>query len=64
MFAEFVDGGTDTVVHENDVEFRLQTRSSGHKLSGIVHTLLANQVEIPEAKIQEIMQEPCSILST
>ncbi|KAM7342139.1 fas apoptotic inhibitory molecule 1 isoform 1-T7 [Cochliomyia hominivorax] len=62
--AEFVEGGTDTVVHENDIEFRLQTRSSGHKLSGIVHTLLANQVEIPEAKIQEIMQEPCSILST
>lgn len=51
------------MVHENDVEFRLQTRSSGNKLSGIVHTLLANQVEIPEAKIQEIMQEPCSILS-
>ncbi|XP_013100263.1 fas apoptotic inhibitory molecule 1 [Stomoxys calcitrans] len=62
--AEFVDGGTDTLIHINDVDFTLQTRSSGNKLSGIRHTLLANHVEIPEAKIQEIMQEPCSILST
>ncbi|KAI9579502.1 fas apoptotic inhibitory molecule 1 [Glossina fuscipes] len=62
--AEFVDGGTDTVIQENGIEFILQARSSGNKLSGIVHTLLANHVEIPEAKIQEIMQEPCSILST
>lgn len=64
MKAEFVDGGTDTVIQENGIEFILQARSSGNKLSGIVHTLLANHVEIPEAKIQEIMQEPCSILST
>lgn len=58
-----MDGGSDTVIQEHGVVFVLQARSTGSKLSGIVHTLLANNVIIPEAKMQEIMQEPCSILS-
>ncbi|KAH8321314.1 hypothetical protein KR074_001395 [Drosophila pseudoananassae] len=58
----FVHGGTDTKFLLQDTEFVLQARSSGNKHDGIVHTLLANGVAVPEAKIQEIMQEPVSIL--
>ncbi|EDW32558.1 GL10380 [Drosophila persimilis] len=58
----FVHGGTDTKFMLQDTEFVLQARSSGNKHDGIVHTLLANGVPVPEAKIQEIMQEPVSIL--
>lgn len=61
---EFVDGGTDTKFTENGNEFVLQARSSGNKLDGLTHTLLANGEVIPEAKIIEVMQEPFSILST
>ncbi|KAH8291472.1 hypothetical protein KR054_012082 [Drosophila jambulina] len=60
----FVHGGTDTKFLLQDTEFVLQARSSGNKHDGIVHTLLANGVPVPEAKIQEIMQEPVSILQT
>ncbi|KAH8309114.1 fas apoptotic inhibitory molecule 1 isoform X1 [Drosophila kikkawai] len=60
----FVHGGTDTKFLLQDTEFVLQARSSGNKHDGIVHTLLANGVAVPEAKIQEIMQEPVSILQT
>ncbi|XP_049309594.1 fas apoptotic inhibitory molecule 1 [Bactrocera dorsalis] len=61
---EFVDGGTDTKFAENGNEFVLQARSSGNKLDGLTHTLLANGEVIPEAKIIEVMQEPFSILSS
>jgi len=60
----FVHGGTDTKFLLQDTEFVLQARSSGNKHDGIVHTLLANGVPVPEAKIQEIMQEPVSILQS
>ncbi|KRJ99613.1 uncharacterized protein Dyak_GE13625, isoform C [Drosophila yakuba] len=60
----FVHGGTDTKFLQQDTEFVLQARSSGNKHDGIVHTLLANGVPVPEAKIQEIMQEPVSILQS
>lgn len=60
----FVHGGTDTKFLLQDTEFVLQARSSGNKHDGIVHTLLANGVAVPEAKIQEIMQEPVSILQS
>ncbi|XP_037950165.1 fas apoptotic inhibitory molecule 1-like [Teleopsis dalmanni] len=62
--SEFVDGGTDTRFYENDNEIVLQARSSGNKHDGIVHTLIVNGEVVPEAKIQEILQEPVSILST
>ncbi|CAD7012511.1 fas apoptotic inhibitory molecule 1 [Ceratitis capitata] len=61
---EFVDGGTDTKFTENGNEFILQARSSGNKLDGLTHTLIANGEVIPEAKILEVMQEPFSILSS
>lgn len=61
---EFVDGGTDTKFMEDGNEFVLQARSSGNKLDGLTHTLLANGEVIPEAKIIEVMQEPFSILSS
>ncbi|XP_054740656.1 fas apoptotic inhibitory molecule 1 [Anastrepha obliqua] len=60
---EFVDGGTDTKFNENGIDFVLQARSSGNKLDGLTHTLLANGEIVPEAKILEIMQERISILS-
>ncbi|XP_067633534.1 fas apoptotic inhibitory molecule 1 [Eurosta solidaginis] len=60
---EFVDGGTDTKFNDNGNEFILQARSSGNKLDGLTHTLIANGDVIPEAKILEVMQEPFSILS-
>lgn len=62
--AAFVHGGTDTSFVLQDTHFVLQARSSGNKLDGIVHTLLANGELVPEAKIQQIMQEPVSILQT
>lgn len=62
--AEFVHGGTDTSFVVQDTQFVLQARSSGNKHDGIVHTLLANGELVPEAKIQQIMQEPVSILQT
>ncbi|EDW10102.1 fas apoptotic inhibitory molecule 1 [Drosophila mojavensis] len=62
--AVFVEGGTDTSFVLQDTPFVLQARSSGNKHDGIVHTLLVNGVPVPEAKIQQIMQEPVSILQT
>ncbi|XP_070066560.1 fas apoptotic inhibitory molecule 1 isoform X2 [Drosophila virilis] len=62
--AVFVHGGTDTSFVLQDTQFVLQARSSGNKHDGIVHTLLVNGVPVPEAKIQQIMQEPVSILQT
>lgn len=62
--AVFVHGGTDTSFVVQDTQFVLQARSSGNKHDGIVHTLLANGELVPEAKIQQIMQEPVSILQT
>ncbi|KAH8410885.1 hypothetical protein KR222_006756 [Zaprionus bogoriensis] len=62
--AVFVHGGTDTSFVLQDTHFVLQARSSGNKHDGIVHTLLANGQTVPEAKIQQIMQEPVSILQT
>ncbi|ALC41214.1 CG10257 [Drosophila busckii] len=62
--AAFVNGGTDTTFMLQDTEFILQARSSGNKHDGIVHTLLVNGELVPEAKIQEIMQEQVSILQT
>ncbi|KAH8403748.1 hypothetical protein KR215_001979 [Drosophila sulfurigaster] len=62
--AAFVHGGTDTSFVLNETKFVLQARSSGNKHDGIVHTLLANDELVPEAKIQQIMQEPVSILQT
>ncbi|XP_030387691.1 fas apoptotic inhibitory molecule 1 isoform X2 [Scaptodrosophila lebanonensis] len=62
--AVFVQGGTDTHFVLDQIQFVLQARSSGNKHDGIVHTLLADGSLVPEAKIQEIMQEPVSILQT
>ncbi|EDW00833.1 fas apoptotic inhibitory molecule 1 [Drosophila grimshawi] len=62
--AVFVNGGTDTSFVLQDTQFVLQARSSGNKHDGIVHTLLVNGTPVPEAKIQQIMQEPVSILQT
>lgn len=62
--AEFVDGGTDTKFQIDGIELVLQARSSGSKLDGIKHTLLANNEIVPETKIQEMMQESGSILSS
>ncbi|EDW74190.1 uncharacterized protein Dwil_GK21519 [Drosophila willistoni] len=60
----FVEDGTDTKFMLQDTEFILQARSSGNKHDGIVHSLLANGELVPEAKIQQFMQEPVSILQT
>lgn len=45
---EFVDDGADTEFEEDGVQFVLQSRSSGNKRTGIVHSLYANEELIAE----------------
>ncbi|KAL5288436.1 FAIM family protein [Megaselia abdita] len=58
---EFVDGGTDTVFHENNHKFIVSSRSSGVKNGGILFYLLIDDKQVPEALVDDDLERATSI---
>lgn len=58
---EFVDGGTDTVFHEDNHKFVVSSRSSGVKNGGIIFYLLIDDKQVPEALVDDDLVRATSI---